>query len=304
MTLYLKYRPTTFEEVIGNDITIKSLQSITQKKEGVHTYLFGGSTGCGKTTLARITAEALGCVGNDIREVNFSDMRGIDTVRDIIKQSQFKPLEGKNRAWIIDECHRMTGDAQNAFLKILEDTPSHVYFILCTTEPNKLLSTIRGRCIQFNVQPLSEKDCYKLLRRVVVAEKEELTKEVYDQIIQDSLCHPRNALQILEQVLSVEPDQRLEVAKQKAAEYNEIIELARLLINDKTQWKQIAAVLKGLKEQDAEGIRRVVLGYAQAILLGGQANDRCGLVLECFKEPTYNSGFPQITLSCYSVIRN
>ena len=251
MSLYLKYRPESFDDIIGNEDTIQVLrnQLARDSKQPIsRSLLFHGPTGCGKTTLGRIVAQELGAVGNDLREIDSADFRGIDTIRDIRRQSTYKPLEGPCRVWILDECHKMTGDAQTALLKALEDTPSHVYYILCTTEPQKLLPTIRGRCAQYQVQPLSEKDMKKLLRRVVKAEGESLSKEIYDQIIQDSLGHPRNALQVLSQVLSVEENKRMEMAKRTAETQSKTIELCRALVSG-DPWKKVSGILKGLKDE-------------------------------------------------------
>jgi DNA polymerase III gamma/tau subunit len=200
---------------------------------------------------------------------------------------------------LIHNCHKITGDAANALLKILEDTPKHVYFILCTTDPQKLLATIKGRCSQFQVKPLNEIQMKALLRHVVREENETLAKEIYEQIVQDSLGHPRNALQILEQVLSVPEDKRLEIARQTAEEQSQVIELCRALLA-KAGWKTIAKILTGLKDQEAESIRRVVLGYCQAVLLK-EENYQAALILEEFITPFYDSGWPQLTYSCISV---
>lgn len=302
MSLYQEYRPDSFEGVLGNTETVEALKNMVSSKEKCpHAFLLSGPTGCGKTTLGRILASELGCVGNDFREVDSADFRGIDTVREIRKQANYKPLEGKTRVWLIDECHKMTNDAQNALLKILEDTPSHVYFILATTEPEKLLGTIKGRCSSFQVRQLTEKEMIRLLRSVVKAEEESLEKEVYYQIYQDSLGHPRNAMTILEQVLNVEPELRLETAKRTAEQQSQSIELCRALIGKKG-WKTVSAILTGLKTQDPEGIRRQVLGYAQSILLKGE-NSQAALVMEEFIEPFYNSGFPGLTFACYSIVK-
>jgi DNA polymerase-3 subunit gamma/tau len=191
----------------------------------------------------------------------------------------------------------MTGDAQNAFLKILEDTPSHIYFILCTTDPQSLLPTIKGRCSQFQVSVLTDAQMGKLLQKVTKAEKDKITDELVEIITRDSLGHPRNALQILEQVLNTPEEKREKIAKQSAIEQTESIALCRALLSNKG-WKSVNTILQGLKGQDAEGIRRVVLGYATSVLLKAD-NEKAAHILECFQEPTYNMGFPGLVLSCY-----
>lgn len=300
--LYQKHRPDKFEDVLGNKDLINVLNNMLQDPSKCpHSFLLHGPTGCGKTTIGRIISAQLGAKGMDVREIDSADFRGIDTIREIRKQCQYHPVESPVQVWIIDECQKMTGDAQSALLKILEDTPSHVYFVLCTTDPQKLLATIKGRCSQFQVAQLTEREMTRLLRRVVREEQCSLEKEVYEQIIQDSLGHPRNALMILDQVLRVTPEKRLEIAQKTAAQTSQAIDLCRALLNSQS-WKIVANILVGLKEQDPEGIRRVVLGYCQAVLLKGE-NDKAAAVMEQFIEPFYNSLFPGLTFACYSVVK-
>ena len=302
-SLYLKYRPPTLEDIVGNTEVVSSLKGmLSDPSKCPHSFLITGPTGCGKTTIGRIIANELKCKGQDFREVDSADFRGIDTIREIRKQVQYRPLESPCRVWLIDECHKMTNDAQNALLKLLEDTPPHVYLILCTTDPQKLLSTIKGRCSTFAVKPLTDDQMMSLLRSVVRAEEERLPKLVYEQIIQDSFGHARNALQILDQVLRVEQDKRLETAKRSAEEQSQSIELCRALIGGKS-WKMVSGILNGMKDQEPESIRRHVLGYVQAVLLKDD-NERAGLILEEFVEPFFNSGFPQLVYACYSVTKN
>lgn len=301
MSFHIKYRPKELIRIKGNAEVICTLESLLGKKDCPHSFLLHGPTGCGKTTIARILADRLNCVGNDLREINFAEFRGIDTIRELYNHSHFMPIEGKNRMWILDECHKMTNDAQNALLKILEEPPDHVYFVLCTTDPQKLLPTIKGRCSQYQVNPLSDGDMLSLLQRVVKREKAELDKKVYDVIIRDSLGLPRNALQILEKVLSTPSEKRLRVAEQEAEQMSQSIELCRAMMK-KAPWSVVAGILKGIKDQDPEGIRRMVLGYCQSTLLSND-NWRAGVIMEQFIDPFYDSGFPQLVYACYTVIK-
>jgi DNA polymerase-3 subunit gamma/tau len=304
MSLYLKYRPNSLDQVKGNaDITSALEGMLGNLASCPHSFLLHGPTGCGKTTIARIIANRLGCKGSDLKEVDSAQFRGIDTAREIRNQSNYMAIESSCRVWIIDECHKMTNDAQNGLLKILEDTPTHVYFVLCTTEPQKLIATIKGRCSIYQVKPLSEQDMYHLLRRITHKEGEQLDKEVYDIIIRDSLGLPRNALQTLEQVLRVSPDRRIEIAQQAAVEQSQSIELCRALLKPGASWKEVKVILNGLQDQDAESIRRVVLGYCKSVLLKTD-EPICGLILEEFINPFYDSGFPQLVYACYSIIKN
>lgn len=301
MSLYLDYRPRTWDEIVGNEETVSSLQNMLKKGNVPHTYLFVGGSGCGKTTIARILANDLGCTGNDYREINAADFRGIDSVREIIQSAKYKPLEGKTKVYMIDECHKLTTDAQNAMLKILEDTPDHVYFILATTDPQKLLATVKSRAVQYVMNPLSDMEMMRLLKITIKKEKESVDKEVLEQIIQDSMGHPRAAMNILEKVLNTEPEERLEAAKAMAEQTNESIELCRCLLSN-SGWKKCAAILQGLKGQEAESIRRVVLGYAQSVLLKAE-NDQAAMIIEQFMEPLYDVGFPGLVFNCYAILK-
>lgn len=298
MTLYNEHRPSSFDEMVGNEETIRSLQSLLGKRGHPHSYLLHGPPGCGKTTLGRIIAKELGVKGADFMELDSADFRGIDTVRGLRRQVAYAPMEGPCRVWLLDECHQFSNDAQNALLKALEEPPSHVYFILCTTVPQKLLPTIRSRCSEHVVKTLTDSQMKRLLRHVVKAEDGSMGASVYSQIVRSSQGHPRKALTILEQVLGLPKDDQEAVATRIAAEQAEVLDLCRALI-ERAGWKKIRAILSGLTE-DPESIRRAVLGYCTAVLLN-EDNDVAALVLETFLDPFYDSGKPQLVYACYSV---
>lgn len=303
MSLYQKHRPLELPDVVGNREVILTLRNMIKKPDQTpHAFLFCGPYGCGKTTLARILANDIGCTPNNIIEIDTAQFNGIDTVRDLRQKAQFLPLGGGKRFYIIDEVHKMTTDAQNAFLKILEDTPKHVYFALCTTNENSLLPTVKSRCSRFQVQVLKDEEMVSLLQTVLEKEEQELSNAVINAIVKSADGHPRNALTLLEQVLATPEKRRVNVAQQAQVLETESIELCRALIAGKG-WSTVKGILQGLKEQDAEGIRRHVLGYMTSVLLK-EDNEVAGLVLECFEEPFYNGGFPLLVSACYKAVKS
>ena len=290
----------------GNTETINSLQSLLRDENKIpHSYLFGGPPGCGKTTLGRIIAKKLGCRDFDFKELNSADFRGIDMIRELVQQVKYAPMESPCKVWLMDECHKLTNDAQNALLKLLEEPPSYVYFILCTSEPEKLIKAVKERCVQYMVKPLDVKDARQLLIDTLEKEKKEVPEEeVLEKIINVSGGVPRNILQLLNKVLSVPEKEQIKIIEDADINEKEAIDLCRALMKG-ASWKEIAGLIKDLKPgtgsmDKAETIRRVVLGYAQAILLNGQQNDQAAFLIECFSEPFWNSGFPALTLACYT----
>ena len=301
--LYKKHRPTKFNEIIGQDSSIKVLQTKLKSKTLPHALLFSGPSGCGKTTLARILRKKLGCGKHDFTELNTADFRGIEMVRDIRSHLYQAPISGKCRIWLIDECHKMTGDAQNAFLKMLEDTPNHVYFMLATTDPQKLKNTIRTRCTEIVVRTLNHKSMLKLFSHICTMEKTKLSEEVIEKIIECSNGSARKALVLLDQVIGLDnEDDMIEAIKTTTAEVQAIV-IARALFNPRTKWIEMAKILKETVDEEPEQIRWMILGYAKNVLLsGGKLSSRAYLIIDTFRDHFYDSKWAGLVASAYEII--
>ncbi|MCL2228279.1 MAG: DNA polymerase III subunit gamma/tau [Firmicutes bacterium] len=200
-SLYRKYRPQKFGDMIGQDYIVKILHNQIQGNKVSHAYLFCGSRGTGKTTTAKIFASELTDV-LDIFEIDAASNNSVQDVRDITDKVKYPPVRGKYKIYIIDEVHMFSGAAFNAFLKTLEETPSHVIFILCTTEPHKILPTVQSRCLRFDFRSASEKDVAKLLERVTKKENILIDKESIALISTAAAGAYRDALSFLETISS------------------------------------------------------------------------------------------------------
>ena len=302
--LYRKHRPRDFDGIVGQPEAVKVLSRFVKDGKVPHAILLTGASGVGKTTLARILRKKLGCSSHDYAEVNAADSRGIDSVRDIQNRMSLAPINGKCRVWCIDECHRLTGDAQSALLKTLEDTPNHVYFILCTTDPHKLLSTIKTRCTEIKLRMLAQDELCKLVADTITKEvdqKDYLGDEEIEKIAEIADGSARKSLVLLGQVIGLDNADDQMAALQKADTKRQAIELARILIDRSGTWEKCAAILKNL-EDDPESVRRLVLGYAQQVVLsGGPRMNRGQLVLDIFKNNFYDSGIAGLVWACREV---
>lgn len=303
MALYHRYRPKDFDEFVGNEQVVECVQSLLNKKKKPHVFLFTGPSGCGKTTLARIIAKHLKCYGSDFHEIDSGQFSGIDTSREIRRKVFFKPLQSDVSVWVLDECHKMSQDAQNALLKILEDTPKHVFFILATTDPQKILKTVKSRCSIFQMAPLKENEINQLLSEIAEAENCEVTDKELELIYDKAQGHPRESIQLLEQILDL-PDkkQRSKFLSSLEQTQHKAIELCQNLYQNGS-WKKTSSILVDLKNQneDPESLRRMILSYCATTLLSGKDNVIAGLIMENMIEPFYNTGFEGLVFACYSI---
>lgn len=279
--LHTDKRPPSLKEFLGNDGVKNSLGSVLARESDVpRIYLFVGPKGCGKTTLARIIATSVGCHPSAIKEYNCALDNGIDTIRDITDNAQYGPTMGKFKMYILDESHCLTKGAQgaqNGLLKILEEPPKHVFFVLCTTEPDKLLPTLISRCMRFEVKSLPSPLLTKLVKETVASEGiTDFPDSVTNAIVKAASGCPREALVLLDSVIDiVDEKQALDAIAEVMATSTASIDLCRLLISDKTpsqKWSEARDLLRGLPE-DAEGLRYAIMGYMKSIILNEKSND-------------------------------
>ncbi len=260
MSLYRKYRPEKFADLIGQDHVAKTLeQAVLQKRVG-HSYLFSGPRGIGKTTVARILARSLNCgaVGKDtdipcgkcescktiaggqsvdILEIDAASNRGIDEIRELREKVRFAPTQGQYKVYIIDEVHMLTKEAFNALLKTLEEPPAHAVFILATTESHKVPATIVSRCQRFDFRRATLSDVIKLLEKVSKLEKMKAEPASLALIARAADGAYRDALTLLEQMSEENTEITAETVRAKLG-----------LIAEPLMWQLLSQVIAGKKE--------------------------------------------------------
>ena len=220
--LYRTYRPSTFDEVAGQEHIVRTLKNALATKKLAHAYLFAGPRGTGKTTMAKLLAKALncddgiGCQCNecknckaiidgshpDVLELDAASNNSVDDIRDLIDKVKYGTILGRYKVYIIDEVHMLSASAFNALLKTLEEPPEHVIFILATTEPHQILPTILSRCQRYDFTKLSDRDIKNRLKAVLEKEGVSYNEEAVDIIISLADGGMRDALSILDQVLA------------------------------------------------------------------------------------------------------
>ncbi len=215
-SLYRKYRPQTFSDVIGQDDVVKVLESAIAAGKIAHAYLFAGSRGTGKTSLARIFAEAMGVTQNDLYEIDAASNRGIDDIRALREGVTTLPFESKFKVYIVDEVHMLTKEAFNALLKTLEEPPAHAVFILATTETDKLPETVVSRCQVFSFRKPSQQILKGVVQNVSKQEGFDIDSGSAELIALLGDGSFRDTLGMLQKVLSTAKSKKVSVEEVEA----------------------------------------------------------------------------------------
>jgi len=302
MSLYRKYRPQRFSELVGQDHIRQTLTNAIRQGKFSHAYLFWGPKGSGKTSTARLLAKSLNCkdlkdlkgeiepcgicssceeisLGRsmDVIEIDAASNRGIDEIRELRERIKFAPTNSKFKIYVIDECHMLTKEAFNALLKTLEEPPKHAIFILATTELHKVPATILSRTQVYDFKKAKPEEIMQVLQTVVKAEGIKIDQNALTLMAHLAMGAYRDALSLLEQVSTLEPDKNGQIS----------LEQIRLILGQSTEksvWDFIEALaqnnragaLKVIEEQYSEGsdlenfisetvkiLRKVVLAKAE-----------------------------------------
>jgi DNA polymerase-3 subunit gamma/tau len=308
MTLHLKYRPQTLEEIIGNDEAVKSLQKVLNRKQPAQSYLFTGPPGCGKTTLARIIKNHLDIEDMNFFEYNTANTRGIDTIRQIEENCKFAGMGSGKKLYLLDECHQITPQGLNAILKILEEPPPHVYFVMCTAEIETIKQTIRKafsrRCHQYEVRLLRSNELMKLMKKVLTSEgkKSSVYLKLLKKIVEVSNGSPGQCLKLLDETYQLNINDGIKTIEHTTVNESQVIDLCRLLTSKKpsneAKWPKIQSILKGLNS-DPEQIRYAILGYCNSIMLGNNHSPTVANLMGYFMDSFMYTGKAGLTLACY-----
>lgn len=301
--IYKVCRPKDLDRVVGQDKAVQVIRNAFAKKNVPHTILLTGPSGTGKTTLARIIANMLGCDPSDFFEYNASDFRGVDTVREIRARMGYSGLsKGKIRVYYFDEVHQMTGIAQNAALKILEDTPKHVYFILSTTDPTKIIKAVQSRCTKIALTEVAADDMKKIVKRAAKKCKVKVASDkVLRTLVNSANGGPREALVLLGTLQGFKTEKEQLAIIEDSDSDKPTKTLAQGLISGMA-WLEVAKLLKDLPADKVESARLGIIGYCAAILMNGAKHGKAADIIATLSPPCFGGKKPEFVGRIFDIV--
>lgn len=285
---HVALRPQTFDEVIGHKAVVKDVP-IQIDEKNKQCFVFTGDAGCGKTTFANVIANYLET--DNIQEIDAGSTSKAEQVRELVKNAKYKGLgDNPTKVYIINEVQAFSKASWDAMLDIMENPPSHLYFVLTTTEPNKIPKAVKTRCACYHLKPLTKKDLNELVDVYLDETGADIDESFIDVVIDKCGGSPRQCIQFLDQATSAKSRSELNQLLDEADEDKQIIDLARALAftKGKNQWAKVQECLKDLKDTPPESIRIVVTTYVAGCMLNAKTQadaERLHHILDAFDTP-------------------
>ncbi len=269
--LYRKYRPSKFGEVVGQDHIVKVLEAEAKSGEISHAYLFAGTRGLGKTSIARIFADAIGTSKNDIYEIDAASNTSVEDIRTLNDSVFTLPFESKYKVYILDEVHMLSKSASNALLKTLEEPPSHVVFILATTETHKIPETVLSRCETYTFKKPSQEVLKKLVINIAKKEGSVLDESSAELVAILGDGSFRDTLGVLQKVLAYSKDKNIKEEDVRLVTGAPAIDIVHDVITGIAK-KDLKLSLDGVKKAVSQNIDmsvflKLILHTARAVML-------------------------------------
>lgn len=303
--LHVKYRPKELEDFLGQDGTIRSLISLLEQEDPPHSYLFTGGSGMGKTTLARIMAKELGCTEQGIIEIDTASYSGVENARELVDSVQYPGMDPTNpyKVVILDECHTFSPQAFKVLLKTLEEPQKHLYWILCTTNPEKVPITIKTRLHAFDLKPMKEAYLVHLLKWVAGEEKLNTPEDLFGFFAAASKGSPRQALVFLNMGATCA---NLEEAQEVISSFTEetaVNDFCATLLRAEGDrgWAQIVSKFSKVQSETVP-LRHGILGYCSAVLTKNPENLRALSLIDALQSPVVDMNHPTALLLAFAKV--
>ena len=282
---HVRYRPQNLKDVVGQASAVNAIDQLLKGKSRPHSYLFTGPSGVGKTTLARIIGRRCKVEAYNVMEIDAATNSGVDAMRAIKQAAETRGFGSSEKLVIVDECHSLSKQAWQSWLKIVEEPPSHLYLVFCTTESTKVPRTIKTRCQHFDLKSVGTKDLAMYLDEICFAEQiTGLNSNTIRALAAKAEGSPRQALVYLQAVAHCKSkDEAMDVIDSLDETNDEAFDIVRAIVNGESFMKVKAKIAK-LEDGNYEGVRIITMNYAAKALLGTKSKDKAGWLLEVMDE--------------------